>query len=591
MKRMLACVLCLLLALSLGGCAEYEQLVESIEQTAQAVNEAKEEIAPAQTPAIETSEAQSEVPAIEASAAQSEKPVPEATPEAAAAQDEPAPVSPVPAASEAPQSAAPAAPSPLECVLAEFEELAKIPRASHNESAVSSYLCSWAKEHGLQSVQDEIGNVIIDLPASTGCEKAPLIVLQAHMDMVSVAASGKVFDPAKDGIEIISDGKTLKANGTSLGADDGIGVATILYILSAEEPVHGPVRAIFTVDEEDSMTGAESLSAEYLADAAYLLNLDNETLGSVLDSCAGCAGYRFSAAPAWKAPQGDTAYEISLSKLCGGHSGVCIHMGRANAIKEIARVLGAVYSEGLTPEIAALSGGTVSNAIPDEAKLTVVLHGADAEAFENVVSAQIEAFQARYGKIETEASFVCSKLATLPERVLYAPIGKAFSDMLCLCPDGVNTMRIDGSGMVESSSNLGVLSLDENELYCELLTRSSVQAVADEQMEVLRLLSSLCGVEMRQLETNPAWEQASDNRLVELVTAAYKLTTGEEARVESVHGSTECGYFMEKNPKLHCASIGATIENVHTPKEIVHIDTIETNLEVVLKVLETISAE
>lgn len=591
MKKCLVWIVCLSLALSLTGCAEYEQLAQSIQDATQAVNEAQKETQADQAAQLTPSVTPEEAISSDAQSARSTA-APESTPQTQQTQS-------VPSEAPTPQATAQASGktetiqklTPLETVVAEFTELTKIPRGSHNEEKVSEYLYQWGLSHSLQSTKDESGNVILELPASTGCEDAPLIVLQAHMDMVVACEDGKTTDALQKGVTLINNGTTLSATGTSLGADDGIGVATALYILSAEEPVHGPVRAIFTVNEEDGMTDAENLSAQYLSDAAYLLNLDWKNEGSVNNACAGSTVYRFSTTPAWKAPEGNTAYEISLSGLIGGHSGLCIGEGRANAIKVLANLMEAAYKEGLMPEIAAFSGGCAKNAIPDQASLTLAIHDADAEAFENVVSDQAEAFDARYAKVETQASFTCTKLGTLPAQVLYAPISKAFCDLLYLCPDGVNTTSLDGSGAVESSSNIGLVTLNETELWFEAYTRSAKAEITREQQEHLQLLSALCGCTMRQMYASPAWAADENNKLVSLLQDAYRQLNGEEMRVESVHEDLECGYFMAKNPKLYCAAIGPAIENAHTVNETVKLDSIDANIKLIETLLKTISTQ
>ena len=600
MKKWAALLLCIAMVLGACGCAEYEQLTQSIQQAAQAVDSGttgagstaeKEITAPTEAPVAEEPE-KTDKPEETEAPANTVKPEETAQPEESAKPVE----TQAPAKTAEPTVEPSATPvqmskTPTEIILEYFTELAAIPRASHHEEAISDYIYSWGVMNALSTQQDENGNVIIDLPASTGCENAPLTVLQAHMDMVAVAEEGKQFNILSDGIKPKRIGNILSADGTSLGADDGIGVAAAMYILSDETLSHGPIRAIFTVNEEDGMSGAEKLDTKHLEDAVYLINLDNEQIDQALIGCAYGSIYTMNFTPAWKAPEGDTAYEITVYGLLGGHSGICINMGRANAIKHIAGILAGSFNEGMMPEIAAISGGTANNAIPGSATVTVVIRDADTEAFEKIVTEQRIADEERYGKVETGAVFNCTRLNTLPDRVLYGPIGRSLTEFLFLCPDGINTMSMSEANEVESSSNLGVVKLDDKELSATVYTRSSRKCVIEEQEAKLKLLCAMSECNMRQIAEMPGWTPDEENLLASMAAEIYQAQTGKEMKIESVHAGLECGWLVAKNPKLQCISIGPNIHDPHTTKENVELDSIAIFEKLLQTMLARIAAE
>ena len=274
-------------------------------------------------------------------------------------------------------------------ILENFLSLTRIPRKSHHEEAVSRFLYQWALDKGLRACRDEVGNVIIDKPASAGCENAPCTILQAHMDMVCVAEPGRAYDPLTDPITVINDGETLTADGTSLGGDDGAGVAIAMTILEDTQAVHGPVRAIFTVDEEDGMAGANALDVRHL-DVGYLINMDWEEYGSLCCSSAGSDMYLFRRAVERTDAAGLSAFSLSLRGFEGGHSGAQIHLGRANAIRAAARILLAAADAGCGIRLAAFKGGSAHTAIPSSAEAVVCVDPAQEDAFLAAARAQAD---------------------------------------------------------------------------------------------------------------------------------------------------------------------------------------------------------
>lgn len=274
----------------------------------------------------------------------------------------------------------------LDIVLSEFLELAKVPRPSHHEERVSEYLFQWAKRHGLAVEKDALNEIIIDKPASPGCENVPRVIFQAHMDMVCVCEEGVSYDPLNDPIKVINDGITLTAEGTSLGADDGIGVAMCLYLLQDDTLRHGPIRAIFTTNEEDGMDSM-AIDPKYL-DGDYLINLDWETLGSLCNSCAGGDYFNFSHKAEWEKPvAGCKTLTITFSNLLGGHSGVGINKGHANALVTIATLLSMLQQGGVSFRVASFGGGQAKNAIPAFGSASVAIAANDEAKAKTIIEA------------------------------------------------------------------------------------------------------------------------------------------------------------------------------------------------------------
>lgn len=354
----------------------------------------------------------------------------------------------------------------LDIVLSEFLELAKVPRPSHHEERVSEYLFQWAKSHGLAVEKDNMNEIIIDKPASPGCENVPRVIFQAHMDMVCVCEEGVTYDPMNDPIKVINDGVTLTADGTSLGADDGIGVAMCLYLLQDDTLRHGPIRAIFTTNEEDGMDSI-AIDPKYL-DGGYLVNLDWETLGSLCNSCAGGDFFNYSHKAEWEKPiVGCKTLTISLSGLLGGHSGVGINKGHANALVSIATLLAMLRQGGVSYRVASFSGGQAKNAIPAFGTATIVLSATEEDRAKAIIETFRAEFVEAFGNIESDMVFTTTFGDTAPDRVLTGEVGYGMVGLMTTVPNNVHTMSPLIDGLVESSANLGVVSVDEDKLHCK----------------------------------------------------------------------------------------------------------------------------
>ena len=458
-----------------------------------------------------------------------------------------------------------------ERILENFLSLTRIPRKSHHEEAVSLFLRDWAAEKGLAVCRDQVGNVIIDKAGSPGCENAPRTILQAHMDMVCVAEPGREYDPLRDPIAVINDGKTLTADGTSLGGDDGAGVAVAMTILEDPDAVHGPLRAIFTVDEEDGMIGADNLDEKHL-DASYMINLDWEEFGSLCCSSAGSDMYSLRREAVWESAEG-AAFTVDVRGLEGGHSGAQIHLGRANAIRMAARILraGEAVCGGL--RLAAFKGGSAHNAIPSAASAVAVVDaekaGAFLEAARQAVDTELEGCA-----LSDPGGVVTVAETALPGKVLGREMTADTLAILTSVHDGVNTMSEAIPGLVESSANTGLAELGENAFTFMIHQRSSEPAVTAGMKKVFLDQARQYGYALTVLTSSPAWPVKADSELVEICRKEYRALTGEEIRVEPVHAGLECGGFAAKNPSLDIISIGPTILDIHSPKETLLLDSV-----------------
>ena len=473
-----------------------------------------------------------------------------------------------------------------EAVLGEFLPMTEIPRPSHHEERISKYLFDWAVSRGLHAERDELGEVIIDKPASPGCENVPRLIMQAHMDMVCVAAEGVRYDPLSDPIKLVREGDTLRADGTSLGADNGIGVAMALCVLADDTLRHGPLRAVLTVNEEDGMSSMD-IAPEHL-EGGYLINLDWETLGSLCNSCAGGDYFNFSRDAQWEdTPRRNVAIELSLTGFLGGHSGVGIHLGHANALVSAATALEYLRQNGVEFRVASFSGGQAKNAIPASANAVITLTVAEAQKAMD----QLEAFKAEfyggYRDVEPSGVFTFS-LGSAPERVMGEAAGYSLVGLMSSVPNDVFTMSPFIPGLVESSANLGVISLDGRVSFT-VFARSSSAYRAMQTGIICRLLASAYGFELDSDGHVPGWAVNPNSVLTKIACEQYKRLTGEDMVVEPVHAGVECGAFAEKNPKLDMIAIGPTLMDVHTPNETCNLPSVEITMELLRNIIQAIA--
>lgn len=471
-----------------------------------------------------------------------------------------------------------------------FHALTQIPRPSGVKKQVSDFVAEFGRHLGLETIQEEIGNVIIRKPATPGYENHPGVILQAHLDMVPQKNSDKVFDFEKDAIETIVDGEWVRANGTTLGADNGIGAAAAMAILEDNTLEHPALEAFFTVDEETGMYGANALQAGVLK-GSTLLNLDCEAEGELYIGCAGgvdtTATFHFAPATV---PEGDVAVKVSLTGLHGGHSGCDIHLQRANAIKLLFEFIKEAVSE-YEARLACVQAGTLRNAIPREAYalLTVPAEGKD-ELME-LVDFYEDLFIKEYDGIEDDIHLTAEEVKISEVKSLLPEDTQDFLiHAITICPHGVYRMCADMPGVVETSNNVAMVETNvEGEegtikVYC--LTRSNIESRKEEFMEVLDSCFRLAGADVEFSGAYNGWKPNTNSRILDKMQEVYKNLFHEEAKVMVIHAGLECGIISTNYPGMDMISFGPTIVHPHSPSEAVNIATVGRFYELVKATLK-----
>ena len=475
----------------------------------------------------------------------------------------------------------------IDIVVDNMMKIAEVPRPSHHEEKISKYLMGWASEQGLDPVCDSVKNVMFEVPATEGMEDLPLVILQGHMDMVAVAEEGKDFDPLTDPITLIRDDEkgTLTADGTSLGADDGVGDSIIMAVAQGKM-AHGPLRVIITVNEEDGMDGAINMDPDWLEGAPYLINIDNEQADQVLVSTASGDNLTVTRKLAFTAPSGDKALKISISGLKGGHSGVEIDKGRLNGIVGLGIFLKKLDKEGISYELASFTGGVAGNAIPPSADATVVTSEEGRKQIMKMLEEYQSSLNKKYKDIEEGIRCEIADIDNVPEVITGKEKIKAIR-FITKVITGVYTMSADMDGLVESSSNLGIFKLDPEGLSAVISIRSSDPDKREEIIDAQMGLAKKCGYDAEDVKFADAWKYDPDSKLTELTQKIYRDQNGEEINVVAVHGGLECGTFKKLKPDLDMISIGPDLKDVHTPNEVLYLNSIPK----IWRLLEGILAE
>ena len=473
-------------------------------------------------------------------------------------------------------------------VLKEFQELAKIPRPSGHEKRVSNYIAQKLSSMGLEVSQDEYNNVIADKKAADGFATAPLVMLQSHMDMVCVAEEGIKYDPLHDPIKVKNNGEFLFAEGTSLGADDGIGVASIFYLM-AQNFAHGPLRAVFTVDEEQGMSGARGLDKKYLDGVSYIINCDSEDYDVVTVASAGSVHVGFEREFSFcHAEKGYQSVRIGLKNLLGGHSGTEIDKNRCNAIKALAFILRGLQEENIEFVLSQIKGGTADNAIASEAFADVVYKAKDEQKIASVLEQQKKEFEEVYGEIEKNVVFIFEKIDT-PSDVLSTIDTKLLIALLCVLHSGVYAMSQKVKGLPELSANVGRLNLEAGKIVIHLLARSATNANLSFIKRTYKALAGMSGFNAVFAPTSPAWNGDPDSKLTRIMTETFAEQNNKKMRVECIHGGLECNYFADKKPDVDIVSIGPNNLDIHTPQERLQLDTVVPQILLMKEVLTKIA--
>ena len=469
-----------------------------------------------------------------------------------------------------------------------FDQITKVPRPSKKEGKIHDFLVNFAKEHGLAYKTDEIGNVAMFKPATPGCENAPRVVLQGHMDMVCEKNNDVVHDFENDPIETYIDGEWVRAKGTTLGADNGIGMAASLAVLVSDDLTHGPIEALFTVDEETGLTGANNLG-EGMIEGDILLNLDSEEDGEI---CIGCAGgidttitfnYKQSLAP-----ERFTYFKINISGLQGGHSGTDINTGRACANKLLARFLWDL-SQDYEISLSSIDGGNLRNAIAREAHAVVGIHCDHKEQLSVRLNRYIADIENEYKHVEKDM-VINIESTDIPEHCIDAETATALIRSLYCAPHGVVSMSLDIPGLVETSTNLASVKMKpNNEILVTTSQRSSVESRKYDIAHQVEAVFQLAGATVTHGDGYPGWAPNIDSKILQVATSAYAELFNETPKATAIHAGLECGLFLTNYPHLDMISFGPTLRDVHSPKEAMHIPAVEKFWAYLTKILEMVA--
>jgi len=465
-----------------------------------------------------------------------------------------------------------------------FDEIRKIPRCSKHEEKIREYIVDFAKKHNLQTRVDKPGNVVIIKPASPDMENKPTVILQGHMDMVCEKNSDVDFDFSKDAINLKLEGNILTADGTTLGADNGIGLATSLAILEDDSLKLGTIEALFTVDEETGLTGAFALEPEMLT-GKIMLNLDSEDWGVITVGCAGGGDSEVKLPVKTQSINGDLeSITVKISGLRGGHSGVDAHEQRGNAIKLLTRMLWKATKD-YEFYISDIKGGDKHNAIPREAFATVSVKKGDKDRFISMMEAESKDILEEIKPIDPKFT-VAFEGVDKPSEAFDKESQIKLLNLIHGLPHGVDKMSYDIDGLVETSTNLATVSLKGNAAFIGLSSRSSIKSALQDFRDRIRATAVLAGAEVDEENPYPGWKPNLESNILKLSKKIYKDEYGKDPVVEAIHAGLECGIIGEKFPGMDMISIGPTIKYPHSPEEQIHVSTVDKYYEYVIKILE-----
>jgi len=455
-----------------------------------------------------------------------------------------------------------------------FDEITKVPRPTHHLDKMLKFLVDWAKRHNIPVKTDKVGNVVMTKPATPGHENAPTIILQGHQDMVAEKRGDKVHDFLNDPIITIVDGEWVKADGTTLGADNGLGCATAMAVLLDDTLVHGPIECLFTVDEEQGLIGANGLEPGMVT-GSILLNLDSEEHGQLV---IGCAGGKVTIAelpyttsiPA----AGQKFYTVHLNHFKGGHSGMEIGLGRGNSNQQLARFLWEERQK-FPVQLSNIDGGNLANAIPRETVATVGIpenmageFEKDAKEFSGVLHTEFELAEGK------DFTFDVTPTET-PAEVITPSVADNLIAALFATPNGVQWMSNAVPGLIETSCNLAsVKMLDGNRIEITVHQRSSVDSRRDEIADRIKALYQMIGAQVRFDDAYVGWNPNPNSKVLNVAESSFEDLFGKKPRVEALHAGLECGLFLEKMPGLDMISFGPTLKDIHSPSEKANIKTV-----------------
>lgn len=469
-----------------------------------------------------------------------------------------------------------------------FYDITQIPRPSKKEEKILAHLLEFAKNHNLDAKQDEAGNLLITKPATPGKENVATIILQSHVDMVCEKNSDVIHDFDKDPIQTIIDGDWVKAKGTTLGADNGMGVAIQLAVLASDDIAHGKIEALFTVDEETGLTGANELAPDLLT-GNILLNLDTEEEGEIYIGCAGGKGTKaYFAYKEKDAPKGYYWFKVQVKGLRGGHSGSDIDKGLGNANKILNRYLYSILESKYGLVLSDIGGGNLHNAIAREAFAVAGVKGKYKEEVRVKLNVLLAELQNEYKDIDPNLDMELESVHK-PKRVLKKGTTKKLLHSIYACPHGVIGMSHDIQGLVETSTNLASVKILENDLI-EIGTsqRSSVESRKEDIVNMVSSVFKLAGAKIVNNEGYPGWQPNTDSPILRLSQQVYKDLYGVDPKVKAIHAGLECGLFLEKYPNLDMISIGPDMTDVHSPDEKVKISSVGKFWAYLVRLLESV---
>lgn len=467
-----------------------------------------------------------------------------------------------------------------------FYSLTQCPRPSKHESAARDFLANFGKKLHLETIVDEVGNVIIRKPATKGMEHKAGVILQGHFDMVPQANSDVKHDFTKDPIKAYVDGDWVKAEGTTLGADNGIGVAAGMAILESTDIPHGPIECLFTIDEETGMTGANNLKPKML-NGKYFLNLDSEDEGELYIGCAGGVDANISGSYKEKdTPANMVAYKLIAKGMKGGHSGMDINLGRANANKIMFRFLYTAMQK-MNVRIAEIDGGSLRNAIPREAEAIVVVAKGKAKKFEKLVKTMGKIFADEFAATEPTMTFYCEPV-DVPTKIMPNDVQNRIVRAVYVCPNGVCRMSDSMLGVVETSNNIAIVSIKKGAITVKCLIRSSVDSAKEAIADRVGASFELAGCQIDFDGAYPGWKPNTKSKILSIMQNTYKKLYGKEPKVTAVHAGLECGILGAVYPNWDMISFGPTIRHPHSPDEKVHIESVGKFYDFLKEVLKNI---
>ncbi len=464
-----------------------------------------------------------------------------------------------------------------------FADLNQVPRASKKEQRVIAFMKSFGESLGLETIEDEVGNVIIRKPATPGMENRKTVVMQSHLDMVHQKNNDTDFDFDTQGIDMYVDGDWVRARGTTLGADNGLGVATIMAILESETIEHPAIEALFTIDEETGMTGALNLKGGLLK-GDILLNLDTEEDDEIDIGCAGGVDVTASGTYRTEATS-DPAFKISVKGLSGGHSGMDIHKGLGNANKIMNRLLYHTQDSGM--RLASIDGGSLRNAIPRESTAIVTIPAAGKAAFDTAFNEQLQSVKAELKTMEPKLEISITPADSVAE-VMNSADQKRLLQAVMTAHNGVYRMSPDMADLVETSNNIAKITVADGHIHIGCLTRSSVESSKFDLAHSLKSAFELAGYEVTFSGSYPGWTPNVKSEILDVLVRIYEQQNGEKPRVVACHAGLECGILGSHYPEMDMISFGPTIHGAHSPDERASISSARKYWSFVLEILRQI---